>query len=70
MSARKRIERTLRTLEVANLENRSTGLCGGSLEFGTVDLDEALTVEVFAEEVADPVLKLEDGLIRLCLGAR
>ena len=60
----------LRTLEVADLEDRSTGLCGSSLEFGTVNLDEALAVEVFTEEVSDPVLKLEDGLVCLCLRAR
>lgn len=31
-----------------------------------MDFDEALAVEEFAEEVADPVLELEHGLVRLC----
>lgn len=31
-----------------------------------MDFDEALAVEVFAEQVADPVLELEHGLVRLC----
>lgn len=54
------------TLEVADLENGRAGLGGGALEFGAVDFDEALAVEELAEEVADPVLELEHGLVRLC----
>ena len=70
MSARGKIQTTLlRTLEVADLENRSTGFCGSSLELRTVNLDKALAIEIFAEEVSDPVLKLEDGLVCLCLRA-
>lgn len=52
------------TLEVRYAEDGSARLGSGALELGSVDLDEALRVEVLAEEVSDARLDLEDGLVR------
>ena len=57
----------VRTLEVADLEDRSTRLRCGTLKLRTVDLDKALAIEVLAEQVTDTMLELEHGLVRLCL---
>jgi len=59
-----RAERGIKlTLEVGNTENGSSRLGSSTLKFGRVDLDEALSVEVFSEEVSDTRLNLEDGLV-------
>ena len=56
-----------RTLEITDFEDRSTRLRGRTLQFGTVDLDETLALQKFAEETPDPSLQLEHCLVRLCL---
>ena len=45
-----------RTLEVADLEDRSPGLRRCTLKLRTVNLDEALPLKVFAEEASDGTL--------------
>lgn len=52
-----------RTVKVLDLEDAGTALSGSSLELGGVDLDEAQTVEVVTEELADARLHAEDGLV-------
>lgn len=51
------------TVEVLDLEDTGTRLGGSALELGGVDLSEAETVEVLAEDVADTRLDAEDGLV-------
>jgi len=50
------------TTEVVDLENGGTGLCGGGLEFGRLDLGEALRIEESSEEVGDTGTDAEDGV--------
>ena len=54
------------TLEVADLEDGCARLSGCALQFGAVDLREALAVQVLPEEVADRVLEPEYSLVGLC----
>lgn len=50
-------------LEVVDLENGGARLGGSTLELGRVDLEEALAVQVVAEEVAHARSDAEDGLV-------
>lgn len=55
------------TLEVLDFEDARTTFCSSSLQLRRVDLDKAVRIEVFAEQLADGGLKAEDSLVRGCL---
>lgn len=55
------------TLEVVDFEDGCTRFCRSTLKLGTVDLNEALRLQILSEERANAMLKLEHRLIGRCL---
>ena len=56
-----------RTFEIADFEDRCPRLCGCTLQLGTMDLYEALRVQILPEEGSNGRLQLEDSLVCLSL---
>ena len=58
------------TFEIADFEDRCTRLGGRTLQLGTMNLYEALRVQILPEEGSNGRLQLENSLIGLGLPLR